>query len=355
MVFTAAHSGAPGFEVKEGVSVHRLSPWCKIGNAQFLPKLIGIKEFDLLHLHYPFFGGESSSLAAWINNCPLVITYHQDVLLPGWKSLVEKLLRWTVERWVLRSANFVLFTSRDYANISHIRPILRGLEDRIDFVPNGVDIDLFHPSDINPIDDLGNNFNISDYLVLMVANLDQAHYFKGVEVFLNALKSLPYRIKGLIIGDGDLRHCYETLSKSLNLESRISFIGQASEKELITYYRRANVTVLPSVTMGEAFGLVLLESMACGTPVIASHLPGVRTIVDNARDGYLVEPGDAVGLARKVQLLFENPERGREMGKRGRIKVNSQYSWSKVVDRLEYIYASSLVEKLDNHSSSIGN
>ncbi|MCK5643527.1 MAG: glycosyltransferase family 4 protein [Gammaproteobacteria bacterium] len=316
-VYTAAYSGAPAYEIKEGVIVHRLSPWLQVGNARFLPDLIRMKGFDLIHLHYPFYGGELSSLAAWIHRCPLVITYHQDVLLPGWKSLVEKCLRWSLERWVLRSADIILFTSQDYAQASFIRPILRGLEDRIYHLPNGVDTALFCLKKVLPNDYQRCDFEVGDYLVMMVASLDQAHYFKGVEVFLRALESLPHRVKGLIIGDGDLRPNYETLSKALNLEARISFTGQVSESVLADYYRLADVTVLPSVTMGEAFGLVLIESLACGTPVIASNLPGVRTVVDDTKDGYLVKPDNAADLARKIQLLMENPDKSREMEARG--------------------------------------
>jgi len=195
---------------------------------------------------------------------------------------------------------------------------------------------------------------MGDFLVMMVANLDQAHYFKGVEVFLRALVDLPRSVKGLIIGDGDLRPHYETLSSALNLEGRISFIGQVSESDLPDYYRLADVTVLPSVTMGEAFGLVLLESLACSTPVIASNLPGVRTVVDDSKDGYLVNPGDAADIVRKIRLLMENPVKCTEMGARGRRKVETHYSWPKVVDRLERIYISAIVDKHRSYSTSIG-
>jgi glycosyltransferase involved in cell wall biosynthesis len=353
-VYTPAFSGALAFENKEGVIVHRLSSWIQVGNARFLPDLFKMKDFDLIHLHYPFFGGELSGLAAWIHHCPLVITYHQDVLLPGWKSLVVKCLHWSIERWVLRSADVILFTSQDYAQASFIRPILRGLEERIYHLPNGVDTVKFCPEKVFPNDYQHCNFEMGDFLVIMVANLDQAHYFKGVEVFLRALVDLPRSVKGLIIGDGDLRPHYETLSSALNLEGRISFIGQVSESALPNYYRLADVTVLPSVTMGEAFGLVLLESLACNTPVIASNLPGVRTVVDDSKDGYLVNPGDATDLARKIKLLMENPEKSREMGARGRCKVESHYSWPKVVDRLERIYISAIVDQHRSYSSSIG-
>jgi glycosyltransferase involved in cell wall biosynthesis len=353
-VYTSAYFSTPDFEIKEGVIVHRITPKFQVGNARFLPELIGMKGFDLIHLHYPFFGGEISSLAARIHRCPFVITYHQDAIFLGWKSMVEKFLRWTIERELLRSADLILFTSKDYAQASFIRPILRGREDRIDHLPNGVDTVLFSPMKVFRNDYLPWDFDLGDYLVVMVASLDQAHYFKGIEVFLQALIALPHRVKGLIIGDGDLRPHYETLSKALNLERRISFAGCVTGSVLPDYYRIADVTVLPSVTMGEAFGLVLLESYACSTPVIASNLPGVRSIVDHTKDGYLIKPGDAADLARKIRLLMGNPEKSREMGARGRRKVEAHYSWSKVVDRLEGFYFSAISDKRRSYFSTNG-
>jgi len=104
-VFTAALPGAPAHETIEGVVVHRLRPLARAGNAPLLPALSWrLRGFDVIHLHYPFFGGEITALAAKLSRAPLVITYHQDVLLSGVAGLLERLLRRTVGRLALRSA-----------------------------------------------------------------------------------------------------------------------------------------------------------------------------------------------------------------------------------------------------------
>jgi glycosyltransferase involved in cell wall biosynthesis len=90
--------------------------------------------------------------------------------------------------------------------------------------------------------------------------------------------------------------------------------------------------------MGEAFGVVLLEAMACAKPVIASDLPGVRSVVSDGVDGMLVRPGDASDLAAKVQMLLDNPQQQHEMGERGRNKVDSTYDWPKIIPRLVQVY-----------------
>lgn len=351
-VLTPAHSDSPAWESTIGFQVYRYLPLITLGNAHFLPNLIRIEGYDLIHLHYPFFGGELSGLAAKIADCPLVITYHHDVILRGWKSLVEKCLRWSIERWLLRSAEMILFTSEDYAQTSYFRPHLSGCEERIATLPNGVDLQHFYPSSESNTLKRSHNYDKDDFIVLLVASLDQAHYFKGIDVFLRTLAKLPYQVKGLIVGDGDLRPKYEIMSRELDLDTRVVFTGPLTDTDLRDFYQFADVSIMPSITRGEAFGLVLLESLACSTPVIASNLPGVRTVVDDGCDGFLVKPGDVQSLAEKITNLFEDRDGAGEMGRRGREKIEENYSWPKVIDKLERIYYAVLNDGLGISTSS---
>jgi glycosyltransferase involved in cell wall biosynthesis len=253
---------------------------------------------------------------------------------------IEKVLRWTMGSYALRSADRILFTSLDYGRASSILPLLKGFEDRIGELPNGVDTLRFTPGKAPATLSARCRLASGDRVALLVAALDRAHYFKGVQVFLNALSKLPAEIKGVIIGDGDLRPVYEAAAHSLGLAERVTFTGRVSNEELPDYYRLADVTVLPSLTMGEAFGLVLVESMACGTPVVASNLPGVRTVVADGQDGFLIQPGNINDLAEKLNHLLKDAEMQAEMGRRGRKKVEELYAWPKVTDQLEGIYRS---------------
>ncbi|HEX6292760.1 MAG TPA: glycosyltransferase family 4 protein [Herpetosiphonaceae bacterium] len=344
-VFTAAQPGAAGDETRDGIAIHRLRPLLRVGNAPILPGLLrALRGFDVIHLHYPFFGGEITTLAARLNHTPLVITYHQDVLLHGLMALIERTLRLTVGRLTLRAAARLLFTSRDYGSASYVRPLLRGGEAHIGELPNGVDTSCFTPGP--PDAGLREDHALSpdDRVALLVAGLDRAHYFKGVDVFLHALAALPPQITGVIVGDGDLRASYETTAANLGLSRRVVFAGRVSDAELPRYYRMADVTVLPSVTMGEAFGLVLVESLASATPVIATNLPGVRTVVQHRRDGLLVEPRDPAALAQALDDLLSDDARAQAMGRAGRAKVESHYDWTQIGARLEAIYRQIVLE-----------
>jgi glycosyltransferase involved in cell wall biosynthesis len=120
-----------------------------------------------------------------------------------------------------------------------------------------------------------------------------------------------------------------------------------SEADLPRYYRLADVTVLPSTTMGEAFGLVLVESLASGTPVVASNLPGVRTVITLGAqgDGMLVEPRNPTALAAALRQILSDEHTRRAMGQRGRAKVEIGYDWTHIGAQLEQIYQRVLAER----------
>jgi glycosyltransferase involved in cell wall biosynthesis len=338
-VFTAALPGTTSYEEYAGFTIHHLRPLVRVGNAPVLPGLVRhLRGFDIIHLHYPFFGGEITALTAALRRIPLVITYHQDVLLGGLMGVVERVLRQSAGRLTLRSAWRLLFTSLDYGRTSYVRPMLRGREHAIDELPNGVDTAAFNlgelPMDLRMRHDLAP----ADQIALLVAGLDRAHYFKGVDIFLQALAQAPQTVKGVVVGDGDLRASYAATARERGLSSRVRFVGRVSDADLPRYYRLADVTVLPSTTMGEAFGLVLVESLASGTPVIATNLPGVRTVVNHGGDGLLVEPGDPAALGEALRWMLSDDARRQAMGKRGRAKVEARYDWAQIGERLEAIY-----------------
>src|SRR5262249_2711381 len=118
---------------------------------------------------------------------------------------------------------------------------------------------------------------------------------------------------------------------------RVIFVGGIDHKETPPFFRSADLTVLPS-SPPESFGLVLIESLACGTPVVASDIPGVRTVVGHGVDGLLVEPNKPTALARALQGILEDTPRFTVMRRLGREKVVARYDWGQIGTRLETIY-----------------
>lgn len=326
--------------------VKRLKSIIRYGNAAFIPQLFKmVAGYDVVHLHYPFFGGlEALGARARLFPFPLVIHYHHDTVGTGFKKAIFKIHRQIFLTPLIQLATKVIVTSLDYAYQSQIGALVKRWPAKFIVVPNGVDTNHFYPAPINQnlVDKLGIN---SKKVILFVGSLDSAHYFKGVNYLITAIKNLNRDDAVLlVIGDGDLRYSYEQLVESYNLQDKIKFLTNINYEQLPEYYRLANCLILPSVDRTEAFGVVLLEAMAAARPIIASDLPGVRTVVgSHQQHGLLVKPSDAAELAKKINLLLDNAELAKKCGEQGWQSVIQRYTWPVITQEIESIYQQIIV------------
>lgn len=348
-VITAATPLPPDFVDPPGVTVRRLPALLRVGNAPLLRGMLPLPACDLVHLHYPFYAGAEAVLWAWLRQrVPYVLTYHQDVLLSGMRDLAVRLHHRLIGGRILHGARRVLATSADYARHSRLAPLLRHHPThppRVGVLPNGVDVQHFAPRTDTACLRLRYGIPPDAPVLLFVGALDRAHYFKGVAVLLQALARLPNPcVHLLVVGSGDLQPAYARRAAELGMAARVSFCGRVPAADLPTYYSLADLLVLPSTTRGEAFGMVLIEALACATPVIASNLPGVRSVVAHGSDGLLVPPANPHALAQAISVLLSNPARRQAMGARGRAKVQQQYAWQVIIPQLEQIYREVLAD-----------
>jgi glycosyltransferase involved in cell wall biosynthesis len=141
----------------------------------------------------------------------------------------------------------------------------------------------------------------------------------------------------LVGEDGGMRATVEHRVRGLGLEDRVHLLGHVADEALLAAaYRDAALTVLPSEY--EAFGLVLLESLAQGTPVVASRVGGIPEFIEDGRSGLLVPPGEVAPLAEALRRLWSDSSLARRLGHHGRTEVVPRYTWDRVVDRLEVVY-----------------
>lgn len=319
--------------------IHHLWPLLKIGNAALLPQLLwNLQGYDIVHLHYPFFGGAEfvtlwKQFVLYPRPCPLVVSYHMDAVADGWKG---KFFAWHTAHimpWILDRADRIVVTTADYAAHSLLREHVE-LQSKIVAIPHGVDIKRFGHSA---------QASAAHGSVLFVGALDQAHAFKGVDVLLRAF-TFVVEFSGedarrlVIVGDGDCRPTYEALAHELGIAAHVYFAGSVSDDDLPSYYAAATCVVLPSTNASEAFGMVLLEAMAAEKPVIASNVPGVRSVVVEGETGLLVKPGDIVGLGKALITLLEDAQSAHAMGAAGRRRALKEYTWDRVGQFLEKTY-----------------
>jgi len=336
-VFTSRYPDED-YKYDDSIKVVRGRPLFRIGNAPFLPKLMALERFDIVHLHYPYiFGGELIFLNSLLRGNTLVVTCQQDLVFDGFLGGLVNGYKSVLGKRVLFRAKKIFAPSMDYVVNSSFKRLAELRKRDVIELPNGVDIEKFNPN----VDctDLRRQRNLHGRnVVLFVGALDRAHLFKRVDLLIQAFHKVnaPGAVL-MIIGEGDMKHEYQQLAGSLGLSEQVIFTGTITDWDLPQYYALCDLLVLPS-TRSEIFGLVLVEAMACGKPVIATNLPGVRTVVDDGINGFLVTPGDIDELAEKIQCLLENPDMRAQFGKKARQKVETRYSWKEIGRHLEEIY-----------------
>ena len=204
-------------------------------------------------------------------------------------------------------------------------------------VPNGIDVERFRP-DLEPLAHLRD----SGPVVLFVGRMEPR---KGVKYLVLAwervLREVP-EARLVLVGDGPYRAYYRSLVPP-RAQDRVVWVGAVDPEELPRYYASADVCCFPA-TGGESFGIVLLEAMATGKPVVASDISGYRQVMEEGREGLFARPEDPEDLARALVTLLRSPRLREEMGRAGREKALG-YSWDRVAARVEELYYQGLRRK----------
>lgn len=306
----------------------------------FLERIRAFRErynltYELLHSHYWLSGWVADILAKeW--GIPHVATFHTlaEVKSRAHIGEDEATHRSDTERRIAACADRIVVST------AHERDALHHLYDadevRVRVVPGGVDISMFQPGDQRLARDrLGLN---GHHTILYVGRLDP---IKGVEVLMHTVAQLETTcgVQLLIVGgtpeDAEYRR-FQGLISDLDVTDKIEFLGTLEHEALPTYYQAADVCVLPSYY--ESFGLVALEAMACGTPVVASRVPGLQSIVSDSRSGYIVPWHCPDAFADRLEVLLANDSLRRSMGENARVIARAM-SWDGTAAAVAAVYA----------------
>jgi len=330
-VFTPAYKTLSAKEA----SITRLQPFYAWGNAAVLFGLISkLRGFDVVHLHYPFFGSDILvAFACKLWNIPLVMTYHMKPKAKGILGATFAAYRAVLQPIVFDVARAILVSSNAYADeqrVVHRRRIPH---------PFSVDTERFSPGGRDVAQD---HFGIPQDLpvVLFVGGLDAAHYFKGLDVLLRAFAIMKTKARLMIVGDGNRRKQFETLALDLKISDRVHFLGSVPHEDLPAAYRAADIHILPSIDRSEAFGIVTQEAMATGIPSIVSDLPGVRTLVVPEETGMWVTPNSVESLTVALDRCCANTELREQWGAAARVRAVREFSSAQLTQSLIDVYSS---------------
>ncbi|MBI4312631.1 MAG: glycosyltransferase [Chloroflexi bacterium] len=291
--------------------------------------------YELLHSHYWLSGWVGQALSQeW--RVPHVATFHTlaEIKTRARVGEAEATSRSATERQVVGAVDRVIVST------GHERLALQQLydapEDKVRVVFGGVDLDLFHPGDQRAARDrLGLN---GHQTILYVGRLDP---IKGVDVLMHTLSQIETcrDVQLLVVGgntdDAESRRL-RTLTGQLGLAGKVEFLGSQPHETLPDYYQAADVCVVPSYY--ESFGLVALEAMACGTPVVASRVAGLQAIVKDNRSGYLVAWHCPDAYADRLEVLLSNDALRHSMGKQAR-QAAVDMSWDRTAQGVAAVYA----------------
>jgi glycosyltransferase involved in cell wall biosynthesis len=199
--------------------------------------------------------------------------------------------------------------------------------DKVAVIPNGVDLKMFAGSN-------GRIMLEGDPSVLYVGHLSR---LKGVDILIQAITKLRSELPNIklhLVGGGNDRY-FALLAKKEGIEKHVVFHGWTEHSMLPSYFKSADICVFPS--RQEGFGIVILEAMASGIPVIASNIPSFQEIISNGRDGRLFKPEDADALSKEVVALYQDPHLRKELSRNAFEKV-ARYSWENIADKYISLY-----------------
>lgn len=302
-----------------------LSPWL----SSRIKAILHREKFDICHLHEPLMPMLCTTVLR-LSRTPTVGTFHAAGGKP-WYSFGTPAGKLLFKKWI-RKLDGKIAVSQPALNY-----VSKHFPGDYTIIPNGIDSKHFCP-DVSPID----GFNDGKINILFVGRLEKR---KGLNYLLNAYKIVKQAIPDsrlIIVGPGTrLRHKYEKRVTQNGLKDTI-FVGYSSYSDLPRYYKTADIICSPA-TGQESFGIVLLEAMAVGKPLVASDIEGYASVMTHGAEGLLVPPKNSEKLAEALISLMTDTSFRQQMETRGRLKA-LEYDWEHIAQRIMNFYLKVLNE-----------
>jgi rhamnosyl/mannosyltransferase len=310
-------NGPTRSQIVDGVPVVRVGSVATIGAvsvAPMLPVWLARSRADVIVLHEP----NPMALVAYAlarPDIPLVVWFHSEVIRPRWKY---RLFYQPFLDFALRRASRIVVASPPMMDV----PALAAHRDKCVVVPFGLTFDRYTMTPAVAASRDSIRRAASRPILLFVGRF--VHY-KGVHVLLRAMRGIDADL--MLVGDGPGRKMLQELAFELGVSDRVHFLGEVGDESLLAWYHACDALVLPSVTRQEAFGMVQLEAMLCGHPVVSTDLgTGVAWVNQHERTGLVVPPGDAAALHEAIARLVSDADLRKQLGRAARARVLEEFS-----------------------------
>lgn len=288
------------------------------------------KNCDIIQFHMPFPLGDLACLLSGYKG-KVVVWWHSDIVR---QKKMMKLYRPVMEAFLKRTDVIIVATKGHIEGSAYLKPYRK----KCVVIPFGVEKAIFDDSTkwLRRKNKEEKSIEINkEVRFLFVGRLV---YYKGCKILLEAFRNVK-NAKLTMVGNGPMEDELKQIVKKYGLEKKVKFLGNINEKELQEQYKACDALVLPSIVRSEAFGLVQIEAMAYGKPVINTNLPsGVPYVSRHMETGLTVKPGNISELEKAMNWLVEHEEERLAMGKRARERVEQEYTVEKMLERVERIY-----------------
>jgi glycosyltransferase involved in cell wall biosynthesis len=315
------------------IRVHRIGTLATMASASICPTMVSAirnTPADIAHLHSPNPTAVLSYLASG-HRARLVVTHHSDIIR-------QRVLKLAYEPWLrqlMSRADAIISFSPNYIASSNI---LSRHRDKCYMIPHGIDARRFQTPDPQAVTDINDRYGYR--IVLGVGRLV---YYKGFEYLIRAVAGTNATL--LIIGTGPLRDQLQQLARVLGTADQVHFLGDVPD--VTPYYHAARIFALASTARSEAFGIVQLEAMACGTPVINTQLEsGVPFVSLDTVTGMTVPPADVSSLRQSIQRLLRDDTLHQQFAQAARERVEHLFSLEKMASRTLELYEDVLAERV---------
>lgn len=324
-------------ETINGVPVVKTGRQVNISSApvslDFYPWLRRLEQgIDIAHAHMPYPPGELGQLLLGRSR-RFVVTYHSDIV----RQRVLGTLYRPFLRQVLRQATLIAAATPVHVQSS---PFLRVHAQKCRIIPYG--IDLQHLEVTPQVASAAAAWRARFGYLPLLLFVGRLRHYKGVDVLIEAMRQVN-GAHAVIVGVGQMEEQWRELAARAGLLDRITFVGELADDEVLGLYHAASIFVLPSTNRAEMFGIVQLEAMACGLPLICTELgTGTSYVNQHGVTGLVVPPNDPAALAAAIRQLVADPGLRAAMGAAGRRRVEQEFTRAVMVDRVLAFYREAL-------------
>ncbi len=283
---------------------------------------------NLMHFHAP---NPTMAISLWpiINRCRYVITHHSDIV----KQAKLKQIIKPINRQIYKKSSAIIVSSQEYAESS---PELTLFKQKLCVVPYGIDLKKYvrpEPKLLERSKEIKEQYGDPIWL-----SVGRHVYYKSIDIAVRAIRSLPGKL--ICVGDGPLKGELIKLTEDLKVNDKVVFVNNVNDEELISLYHAATALLFPSSARSEAFGIVQIEAMACGCPVINCNIngSGVTWVSQHEQSGLTVPINNVDALAHAAMRLFKDEKLRMKLSQGARERALKEFDDSLMTQRILNIY-----------------